>query len=143
MQNDRKTDVIWEECHLGRATLHSGPSGAARASETSYSSSHPRKVHVRLPGKGNSNSHGARPVRLIITMIKWIRTSRLSIKNSLSLTWMIPGVSRSSHVTFRSWTAPRSLWCVNPGPSTLHSQPYPHTHKIETPYAKWQMTNNK
>ena len=34
-----------------------------------------RKVDVRLPG--------ARPVHLIITMIKWIRTSRLSIKNSL------------------------------------------------------------
>ena len=30
------------------------------------------------------NSHGARPVHLLITMIKWIRTSRLSIKNSLS-----------------------------------------------------------
>jgi len=26
-------------------------------------------------------SHGARPVHLIITMIKWIRTRRLSIKN--------------------------------------------------------------
>ena len=38
------------------------------------------KVDVRLPGKG----HGARPVHRIITMIKWIRTSRLSIKNSLS-----------------------------------------------------------
>jgi len=35
-----------------------------------------RKVDVRLPGRGNSNSHGARPVDLIITMIKWIRTSR-------------------------------------------------------------------
>ena len=34
--------------------------------------------------KGNSNSHGARPVHLIITMLKWIRTSRLSIKNSLA-----------------------------------------------------------
>jgi len=34
--------------------------------------------------KGNANSHGARPVHLIITMVKWIRTSRLSIKNSLS-----------------------------------------------------------
>ena len=44
-----------------------------------------RKVDVRLPGKGISNSHGARPVHLIITMIKWIRTSRLSIKKSLSL----------------------------------------------------------
>ena len=30
-------------------------------------------------GKGNSNSHGARPVHLIITMIKWFRTSRLSM----------------------------------------------------------------
>ena len=44
-----------------------------------------RKVDIRLPGKGNSNCHGARPVHLIITMIKWIRTSRWSIKNSLSL----------------------------------------------------------
>jgi len=43
----------------------------------------PRKVDVRLPGRGNSNSRGARPVHLIISMIKWIRTSRLSIKNSL------------------------------------------------------------
>jgi len=39
---------------------------------------------MRLPGKENSNSHDARPVHLIITMIKWIRTSRLSIKNPLS-----------------------------------------------------------
>ena len=43
-----------------------------------------RQIDVRLPGKGNSNSHGARPVYLIIKMIKWIRTGRLSIKNSLS-----------------------------------------------------------
>ena len=44
-----------------------------------------RKVDVRLHGKENSNSHGARPVHLIISMIKWIRTNRLSIKNSLSV----------------------------------------------------------
>ena len=43
-----------------------------------------RKVDVRLPGNGNSNSHGARPAHPIITMIKWIRTGRLSIKNYLS-----------------------------------------------------------
>ena len=30
----------------------------------------------------NSNSHGARPVHQIISMIKWIRTSRLSIHNT-------------------------------------------------------------
>jgi len=35
-----------------------------------------RKVDVWIPGKRNSNSHGARPVHLIITMIKWFRTSR-------------------------------------------------------------------
>ena len=43
----------------------------------------PRKVDERLPGKGNSTSHGARPDHLIITIIWWIRTIRLSIKNSL------------------------------------------------------------
>ena len=40
-------------------------------------------AHMFQPGKGNSNFHGARPVHLIITMIKWIRNSRLSMKNSL------------------------------------------------------------
>jgi len=44
-----------------------------------------RKVDIRLPRKGNSNSHGARPVHQTITIIKWIRTSGLSIKKSLSL----------------------------------------------------------
>ena len=53
-----------------------------------------RKVDVRLPGKGISNSHGARPVHLIITMIKWFRTSRLSIKNSLSPWQETGGASR-------------------------------------------------
>jgi len=55
-----------------------------------------RKVDVRLPGTGHSNSHGARPVHLIITMIKWIRTSRLSIKKSLST------VSRAMLTSVRS-----------------------------------------
>ena len=39
----------------------------------SLARSNHRKVDVRLPGKGNSNSYGARPLHLIITMIKWIR----------------------------------------------------------------------
>ena len=43
------------------------------------------KVDTRRPGKENSNFYGARPVRQIISMIKWIQTSWLSIKNSLSL----------------------------------------------------------
>ena len=46
----------------------------------------PRKVDIRLPGKGDSNSHGARPVHQIISMIKWIRTGRLSMKDSLFCT---------------------------------------------------------
>jgi len=50
----------------------------------------PRKIDVRLPGRGDSNSHGARPVHLIITMTKWFRTSKLSIKNSLSGTCSAP-----------------------------------------------------
>ena len=43
------------------------------------------KVDVTLPGKGNSSSHGARQVHLIITMIKWIQTSGLPINDFLSL----------------------------------------------------------
>jgi len=43
---------------------------AFRVADFWYVVSGYRKVDVRLPGKGNSNSHGARPVHLIITMIK-------------------------------------------------------------------------
>ena len=43
-----------------------------------------RKVDVRLPGECNSNSRGARPIHLIITMKEWIRTSRVSIRDFLS-----------------------------------------------------------
>ena len=50
-----------------------------------------RKVDVRLLGKGNSNSHGARQIHLIIIMINWIRTSRLSMKNSLSVRMQVTG----------------------------------------------------
>ena len=44
-----------------------------------------RKVDIRLSAKRNSNAHGARPVHQIISIMKWIRTSRLSIKYSLAL----------------------------------------------------------
>ena len=54
-----------------------------------------RKVDIRLPGKGNSSSHGARPVHQIILMIKWIRTSRLSIKLSLSSTLTVEEEARA------------------------------------------------
>ena len=51
----------------GRA---SGQAGAEEMPER------PRMVDVRLPGKGNLNCHGARPVHQITPMIKWIRTRR-------------------------------------------------------------------
>ena len=44
-----------------------------------------RKVDIRLHGKGNSKSPGARPVNKVIQSIWWTRTRRLSIKNSPSL----------------------------------------------------------
>jgi len=55
---------------------------------------HSRKVDVRLPGHDNLNTHGARPVHLIITTIKWIRNSVLSIKDSLSTTSPIASFTR-------------------------------------------------
>ena len=56
-------------------------SGQSLDSRKRYSP-RPRKVDIRLPGKGDSNSHGARPVH---QKHRWTRTSRLSIKNSLSM----------------------------------------------------------
>ena len=64
-----KSDIfgkLEEVLYKGRAPLVSG------------------KADIRLPGKGNSNLYGARPVHQIISMITWIRTIRLSIKNALS-----------------------------------------------------------
>ena len=62
----------------------------------------PRKVDVRLPGKESSNSHGTRPVHLIITMIKWIRTSSLSITKSLSMVASRSGAAGTlSHRTYQ------------------------------------------
>ena len=52
-----------------------------------------RKVDVRLPGKWDSNAHGARPVHLVIAMTEWTRTGRLSTK-TLSLTWATKGAGR-------------------------------------------------
>jgi len=60
-----------------------------------------REPDERPPGKENSNSQGARPVRLIITMIKWILTCRLLMKNSLSLT---PAVFESGSLSYFNWS---------------------------------------
>ena len=58
------------------------------------------QVDERLPGKGNSNSHGARPVHLIITTKKRIRTSTLSIKNYPSAGVMSSQALTPKHVSF-------------------------------------------
>ena len=41
------------------------------------------KIRVQEEVGVDSNSHGARPDHLIIKMTNWIRTSRLSMNNSL------------------------------------------------------------
>ena len=58
-----------------------------------------------LPGKGSSNSHGGMPVHQIISMIWWIWTSRLLIKNPLS-----PQERRGGHITERNSAPPRDLY---------------------------------
>jgi len=59
--------------------------------------------------KGSSNSHGARPVHLIITMMKWIRTSRLSMKNSLSHVMHADCARMNSPPSLR-WS--NQAWCL-------------------------------
>ena len=72
---------------------------------------------ISPPGKGHSNSHGARPVHLIITMIKWIRTSRLSINSSLSGEQVKAGTPLE-HSPDGRWGEPG--WGVHPTPYTLN-----------------------
>ena len=69
------------------------------------------QVDVRLPGKGNSNSQGARSAHLIITMMKWIRTSRLSIKNSLRVVKMQSRVEFGFTGCSGTWS---QIWGYNP-----------------------------
>ena len=69
-----------DTCPPGGRCVHNDCSKASSAGGQAAA----RKVDVKLPGKGNSHSHGARPVHIIIPMIKWIRTIRLSIKKSPS-----------------------------------------------------------
>ena len=61
--------------------LAEGSGDEPQAEENKLKKSNGNEVR---PTPRTLNSHGARPVHLIITMIKSIRTSRLSIKNSLS-----------------------------------------------------------
>ena len=57
------------------------------------------------------HSYGARPVHLVITMIQWIRTSRLAIQNSISLALRDPvtALRKSSSKSLR-WSLLLSGW---------------------------------
>ena len=80
-----------------------GAEGAVRGE-----SGPPRKVAMRLSGKGNSNSHGARPV---YQKHWWIRTSRLS-KKTLSPPGTRPSLLSSlelSGLCLDPWGGPRGV----------------------------------
>jgi len=55
----------------------------------------PRKVDIWLPGKETSTPMAQGRSTKTISMIKWIRTSRLSIKNSVSLELYLSSVVES------------------------------------------------
>ena len=79
------TDVCVSNTDDGQDRLSSRVPDPLRGTQTPTILNPNRKVDVRLLGEGNSHSHGAKTVHQIISMIKWIRTSRLSIKKSLSV----------------------------------------------------------
>ena len=92
------------------------------------------EVDARLPRKGNSNSHGVSPVRETTSVITWSRTSRLPIKNSLSLSLeklhpRIPDATSSlDPAPFALHPTPFTLhptpFTLHPTPFTLHPTPY-------------------
>ena len=76
-----------------------------------------RKVDIRLPGKGDSNSHGARPVH---QKYRWIRTSRLSMKNSLSETTQgHPASALYCWILEILYRTPKGRRALLQGPSTV------------------------
>ena len=106
---------------------HNGPSTehlySTQPLNTAHVNSFPvsgRNVDVRLPGKGNSKSHGARSVHQIITMIKWIRTSRLPIKKSPPVRWRCWSSLR--RCALAAPRTPRSVYLVHPEPFSVTSR---------------------
>ena len=106
----------------------------------------PRQVDVKLTGKGNPNSHGARPVHLIITMIRWIRTGRLSIQNSLSS--QAGGVGQDRQSAEQSESRSREslgIKPLNPDPQTrtaglsIYSQAGLFIHRPVHLFAGWSI----
>ena len=110
-----------------------------------------RKVDVRLPEKGDSKSHGAGPAHPIITMMKWIRTSKLSLNNSL--THILPVGCRSGvlphHDVRRSCRSDRRQFfsTLSSKPQATSPEPYairpnsPTPQNPRTPSTKPELKN--
>ena len=108
------------------------------------------KVDVRLPGEGNSNTHGARPVQLIITTIKRILTSRLSKKNSLFVVLTTNGTVRQREVSLgmqprvkslqSSYTGCRVTPVMQHGVSSHSGQPTRDVKSLRSSYTGCQVT---
>jgi hypothetical protein len=81
--SDRDRHVVAHEAVVG-VTVEEVVAPRTPPRHRGHATLHLRKADIRLPGKGNPNSQGARPVHKIISKIKWIRTSRSSIKISPS-----------------------------------------------------------
>ena len=79
----RETREARHKKHDTRNTKHEASLRGVSEARFSRNPDHELR-NTKLPGKGDLNSHGARPVHQIISLIKWTRTSRLSIKKSLS-----------------------------------------------------------
>jgi hypothetical protein len=93
-----------------------------------------RKVDIRLPGKGISNFHGARPAHQTISIIKWIQTRRLSMKNSLSDHVPLSNVNLAQMLTCASAhpraDSPSQKRCVQNRFAEVNSLTYPSTHSL-------------
>ena len=76
-----------------------------------------------------ANSHGARPVYLIITMIKWIRTSWLSMDDFLSLS--AEQVHRRANLV-KVWISPRYR-----GTSLIRTPPPVGPYSSPVPRDRW------
>ena len=72
--------TLAQSCTLGR---HAPPLSSTRPEKDKRKGT--KKVDIRLPGNGNSTPMAQGRSTEIISMIEWIRTSRLSIQISLSL----------------------------------------------------------
>ena len=100
---------LYDRVLVPRYTTSCAPRQSRRGGADAVGS---RKAGVSPPEQGNSNSHGARPVHLIISMMKWVRIRKLSTHTFLSLhhlpvasgqTWL---TGTGQTVFFRSQSSP-------------------------------------